>query len=75
MEEEPREEDQEENLTEGTADIDQNSVEQTGSNKGATIPLRKKRKKTEIEKLRRERIKLHKLVEQLRQTIRVLRMK
>ena len=54
VEEEPQEEGQEENLTEGTADIDQNHVEKTGSDKGTTIPLKKRRKTTEIEKLRRE---------------------
>ena len=72
MEEEPQEEEQGEDFAEGTA---QNPVEQTGLDEQAIVPLRKKKKTTEVEKIRKERIKLHKLIEQLRQTIRVLRMK
>ena len=50
IEEEP----QEENPTEGTTDEDQNPVEQTGSKKGTVVPLRKRKKLTEIENLWRE---------------------
>ena len=53
----------------------QTPTEKLGSEKGTTVPTRRRKKVTEIEKLRRERKKLQKLVEKLRQIIRVLKMK
>ena len=41
VEEEPQAEDQEENLTKGTAGMDQHPIEQTGSDKGTIVPLKR----------------------------------